>query len=114
MLIIRICFVLRFNSFFRNKFYSLYLTAIRRCSDDPSVAFCGGRVLLYDPTDQYVTIQELNEARDIAPLENLASSASQSRAQRMMAATRITKATSLFKTLIKRSKKSPWGAFRIN
>ena len=43
-----------------------YLTAIDHCFRTQDVAFCGGRILLFDPTDRRITIQELNEEKVIA------------------------------------------------
>lgn len=44
-----------------------YLAAIMRCFAANDVAYCGGRVLLYDQSDRRVTIQESNVERDLPP-----------------------------------------------
>ena len=44
-----------------------YLTAIDHCFRTQDVAFCGGRILLFDPTDRKITIQELNEKKVVEP-----------------------------------------------
>lgn len=44
-----------------------YLNAILETFDDPLVGFAGGRVLLHDPSDQRITLQESTTALRIAP-----------------------------------------------
>jgi GT2 family glycosyltransferase len=45
-----------------------YLEAVLRCFDeDERLGFVGGRVLLHDPTDYPITIQERAERLDLAP-----------------------------------------------
>lgn len=44
-----------------------YLTAIDHCFRTHNISFCGGRILLFDPTDRRITIQELNKKKAINP-----------------------------------------------
>lgn len=44
---------------------SNYLEAIKRCFSENDVGFCGGRVLLHDPTDQAVTTVQVQTRVDI-------------------------------------------------
>lgn len=44
-----------------------YLTAIDHCFRTHNIAFCGGRILLFDPTDRRITIQELDNKKTIEP-----------------------------------------------
>lgn len=44
-----------------------FLAAIHTCFSSKDIAYCGGRVLLFDPTDRRITIQESNIHREIAP-----------------------------------------------
>ena len=45
-----------------------YLDAVfKRFADDPKLGFLGGRILLYDPTDRRITIQESLEPLDFPP-----------------------------------------------
>jgi len=44
-----------------------YLDRMVGCFEDPSLGFVGGRVLLFDPTDFPITIQELDHRVEIEP-----------------------------------------------
>jgi glycosyltransferase involved in cell wall biosynthesis len=44
-----------------------YLDRVDACFEDPSLGFLGGRVLLFDPTDFPITIQELDRRVEIEP-----------------------------------------------
>lgn len=44
-----------------------YLKAIAQCFQDQSIAFIGGKVLLFDPSDLPITIQPLNHAVALPP-----------------------------------------------
>jgi GT2 family glycosyltransferase len=44
-----------------------YLDRLVRCFEDSSLGFVGGRVLLFDPTDFPITIQELDHRVEIEP-----------------------------------------------
>jgi len=44
-----------------------YLHQIIACFEDPSLGFLGGRILLFDPTDLPITIQELDRRVEVDP-----------------------------------------------
>lgn len=44
-----------------------YLNQIVACFEDPRLGFLGGRILLFDPTDLPITIQELDQRVEIDP-----------------------------------------------
>ncbi len=50
-----------------------YLEATARAFTDPTIGFAGGRVLLHDPNEQRITVQESTQGERIAPLTFLRS-----------------------------------------
>jgi GT2 family glycosyltransferase len=44
-----------------------YLDRVAACFEEPSLGFVGGRVMLFDPTDFPITIQELDRRVDVEP-----------------------------------------------